>query len=77
MKVVDFLRVSFNLLKFMSKNDLKANDYKHVAMYDDYIEMRNRGEKVEYILTVLSCRYHLSESTIKRVVKKFSKEVNS
>ena len=77
MKVVDFLKLSREFLKLMSILDLKRDDYKHIELYEDYAIMRGEGEKVEYILHVLSNRYKLSESTVKRIVKRLSKEVKN
>lgn len=77
MKVVEFLKICREFLKLMSILDLKRDDYKHIELYEEYAIMRGEGEKVDYILYVLSSRYKLSESTIKRIVKRFSKEVKS
>lgn len=75
MEVVEFLKMSRELLNKMSKFDLKRDDYKHIEMFEEYARMRCRGEKVDYILRVLSEEYGMSESTIKRVVKRLSGEV--
>ena len=74
MKLIELLKLCKNLLKFMSENDLKAEDYKYVSMYEKYVDMRNNGDKVDYILLCLSNEYKLSESTIKRIIRRLSKE---
>lgn len=75
MKVVEFLKIGRELLKLMSSFDLRCDDWKHIELYDEYAVMRSQGEKVDYILSVLSGKYKLSESTVKRIVRRFSKEV--
>lgn len=75
MKVVDFLKVGSEFLKVMSNFGLRCDDYKYIEMYDDYVKMREEGHKVDYILAVLSGKYKMSESTIKRIVRRFSNEV--
>ena len=75
MTVIEFLKLGIGIMKLMSACDLKRDDWKHIALYDEYTEMRKEGEKVDYILTLLSQKYNLSESTIKRVVKRLSQEV--
>lgn len=75
MKVVDFLKMGSEFLKMMSSFDLKRDDFQHIELYEEYMMLRGEGEKVDYILFVLSSKYKVSESTIKRVVKRFSKEV--
>ena len=76
MKIVEFLRIGKEMLKLMSKHDIKCNDYLYLDLFDEYTRMRNEGMKVDYILVILSDKYKLSESTVKRIVKRFSKEVN-
>ena len=75
MKVVEFLKIGREMLKTMSAFDLKRDDYRHIELYEEYARMRGEGEKVDYILYLLAQKYKLSESTIKRVVKRLSKEV--
>jgi len=75
MEAVEFLKMSRELLKKMSKCDLKRDDYEHIEMFEEYARMRCRGDKVDYILRVLSEEYDISESTIKRIVKRLSGEV--
>ena len=75
MKVIDFLKIGREFLKRMSNLDLKRDDYKHIELYEEYMVMRGEGYKVDYILSILSCKYKLSESTIKRIVKRLSNEV--
>jgi hypothetical protein len=74
MKVVEFLKIGRELLKLMSSFDLKCSDYKYIELYDEYMKMRVENEKVDYILCFLSSKYSLSESTIKRIIKRLSKE---
>lgn len=75
MKVVDYLKIGSEFLKKMSNLDLRRDDYMHIELYEEYIRMRYDGDKVDYILRVLADRYRLSESTVKRIVRRFSQEV--
>ena len=75
MIAVEFLKIGRELLKKMSAFDLRRDDYLHIELYEEYTRMRGEGEKTDYILCFLSDKYKLSESTIKRVVRRFSREV--
>lgn len=77
MKAVEFLKLTREILKLMSALELKRDDYKNIELYEEYMKMRGEGNKVDYILAHLSIRYNLSESTIKRVIKRLSKEAKS
>ena len=75
MKVIEILKLSESLLKAMSSFDLRQNDWKYIAMYEEYRSLRDRGIKYAYVLAELSDKYGISESTLKRIVKRFSKTV--
>lgn len=75
MKVIDYLKIGREFLKKMSNLDLRRDDYLHIELYEEYMRMRYDGDKVDYILRVLADRYRLSESTVKRIVRRLSKEV--
>lgn len=77
MKVVELVKISTEALKLMSDAGIRTEDYAHVSMYEEYLEMRARREKFRYIIAHLAERYHLSESTVKRIIRRLSGEVNT
>lgn len=72
---VELVKINRKPMELMSKSGLRAEDYKYVDMYDEYQRMRTDGEKVNYILAHLAERYGVSESSVKRIVRRFSGEV--
>ena len=75
MKVVDLVKISKEAMKMMSNSGIKTEDWRHIEMYEEYEDMRKNGEKFRYIIAYLAEKYKMSESTIKRVVKRLSREV--
>ena len=75
MKVVELVKISIETLKMMSKHDIKLNDWKHIEMFEEYLDMRRNREKFRYIMAYLAEKYKISESTVKRIVKRLSEEV--
>lgn len=69
------LKLNLNQLKMMSDCDIPVTYYRYVPMYEDYLQMRRSGEKMAYITAVLTDRYQVSESTVKRVIKALSLRV--
>lgn len=69
------LKLNLNQLKMMSDCDMPVTYYHYVPMYEDYLQMRRSGEKKAYITAVLTERYQVSESTVKRVIKALSLRV--
>ena len=75
MKVAELVKISKEAMKMMSHSGIKTDDWQHVAMYDEYLDMRKNREKFRYIMAYLAEKYNISESSVKRIVKRLSGEV--
>ena len=75
MKVVELVKISMESLKMMSNSGIRTGDWQHVKMYEEYQEMRRKCEKFRYIMAYLAEKYRLSESSVKRIVKRLSEDV--
>ena len=75
MKIVELVKISKETLKMMSNSGIKTEDWKHVELFDEYQVMRTNKDKFRYILAYLAEKYKISESTVKRIVKRLSSEV--
>lgn len=64
-----------HFLEMLSSVDIKASDYKYLPLIEDYETMLEQKQKVTFIVAVLSQRYHVSESTVYRVIRRFYKTV--
>lgn len=63
------------MMEMMSKHDIKLNDWRYVKMYEEYTKMRCNRDKFRYIIAHLAEKYHVSESSVKRTIKRLSGEV--
>lgn len=75
MKVYELLTFNKELLKRIHSAGLRADDYKYVDLYNEYIDRLNMGEKVTYIVAILSAKYSVSERQVYNVVQKFGREI--
>lgn len=75
MKAVELVKISRNALEMMSKFDIKQNDWQFVPMYEEYLAMRQKREKFRYVLAYLAEKYSLSESSVRRVIRRLGREV--
>ena len=75
MKLVELVKISTETLKMMSNFGIKMGDWQHVTMYEEYLVMRLNREKFRYIMAFLAEKYKLSESSVKRIIKRLSHEV--
>lgn len=71
----ELVKINRNALELMSKSDLRADDHRYIPLYDTYQRMREDGEKVNYIIAHLAEEYGISESSVKRIVRRLSAEV--
>jgi flagellar basal body rod protein FlgB len=74
MKVVELLKIGKELLKMMSENDVKRDDYKFVKMYQEYLAMRKNGVKYRAVIQMLSEEYHTSKASIERAIRRLGKD---
>lgn len=76
MKAVNILRIGNELLKMMSLYDLRVGDYKYIEMYSEYVKERKNHVKYDAIIFHLSQKYGISESSVKRLIRRLDREVN-
>ena len=69
------LKINLNQVKTMSKCGLSVDDVRYVPMYEEYLSLRREGVSKERIYQYLGNRYFVSESTVKRVIKRLSRRV--
>ena len=69
------LKLNLNQVELMSKCDLSVADVRHIPMYEEYLKLREGGAKKKQTMEYLSEKYIVGFSTVKRVVKRFSRRV--
>lgn len=74
MKVVELLKIGGELLKLMSENDVKRDDYQYVKMYHEYQNMRENGVKYRATIRILAENYQTSRASVERVIRRLSKD---
>ena len=74
MKVVEIVKIGRELLKLMSKNDVKEGDWKYLDLYEEYREMRAKGFKYRFAIMQLSLAHSISKSKIERIIRRLNRE---
>ena len=69
------LKLNLYQARIMSKCGLSVDDARHVPMYEEYLSLRREGVPKERIYQHFRGKYHVSESTAKRVIKRLSRQV--
>lgn len=76
MKIIDILKFNRELIKRLREAGIRLEDERYIDLYNDYTELRRHGEKVSYIVLVLSTRYAVSERTVYSLIKRMNRECN-
>ena len=76
MKIIDILKFNRELIKRLRETGIRLKDERYIDLYNDYTELRRHGEKVSYIVLVLSTRYAVSERTVYSLIKRMNHECN-
>lgn len=71
MKVIEIINFNRELLKKLQEAGVRLEDVQYVELYSEYMYRTSQGEKVSYVVAVLSEKYSVSERTIYALVKRF------
>lgn len=71
MTLYEILAINKEMITRLQKYGVKPDDYRYIDLYRDYLQLRDDGEKLTYIVSLLSERYHVSERKVYSLVKRF------
>lgn len=71
MTLYEVLAINKEMINRLQKYGAKPDDCRYIDLYRDYLQLRDDGEKVTYIVSLLSDRYHVSERKVYSLVKRF------
>ena len=77
MKVIEILNFKRELLKKLHEAGIRLEDTQYIDLYSDYMNLYKNGEKVSYIVAILSERYAVSERKVYGLLKRFQSDCTS
>jgi hypothetical protein len=69
-RTIDLLKFCGELMKRLSDCGVRIDDYKYVEMCEEYDKLLRDSHKKEYAIAVVTEKYGVSESTLRRVLKR-------
>ena len=72
MKVIEVLKLNKEFLMRVQGMGIRLDDCSYVDLYNDYDEMKAKGMKITYIVSVLSDIYKISERKVYALLRKFN-----
>ncbi len=76
MKAIDVLKLNREALSKLDEMGVPASDYRYIALYDDFMQMQARGDKVSYIVATLADKHGVGERTIYSVIRRLTRCCN-
>ena len=74
MKIIEIVKINRELLKNLHTAGVRIEDAKYIDLYADYRRMLANGDKVSYIVTVLSNKYAVRERKVYGLIKHFQSD---
>lgn len=71
MTLFEILYFNRELIKRLQNAGYKLDDCRYIELYNDYERMHSQGDKVTYIVSLLSEKYCVSERKIYSLIKRF------
>lgn len=71
MTLFEILNFNKEMLNRLVKAGFKPEDCRFIELYADYRRMYGQGDKVTYIVNILSERYQVSERKVYSLIRKF------
>ena len=74
MKIYEIIAFNREILDRFERIGIRPNDHKLLPLYHDYQAMKDRREKMTYIVAVLAERYAVSERKVYDLIARLGKD---
>lgn len=74
MKVYEILSLNAEFLKRLHGFGIDTKDYKSLEIYMEYLKLRSQGNKIVYIVAVLSEKYNICHRKVYKIIAKMEKD---
>jgi hypothetical protein len=74
MTLFDILKFNRELIQRISHSGYKNGDYKYVELYGEFLQLKQQGHKISYIVSSLSEKHCVSERKVYSIIQRFKKD---
>lgn len=71
----DLLRMNASVIKVFLTNKIRLQDADNLVVFEEYVNMRNRGEKYSYVVGVLAQKYGMTTRSVSNIVQRMKGDV--
>lgn len=72
----DILKMNASVLRIFNANKIDPKEVEKLAIFEEYTDMRNRGEKFNYTINYLCEKYQVSPRSITTIAQRMASEIN-
>lgn len=71
----DLLKMNQSVLKIFIDNKIDMKDVERIKIFEEYTDMRNRGEKYGYVIHYLAEKYKCAPRSILNIANRMTSDV--
>lgn len=71
----DILKMNASVLRIFNANKIDPKEVERLALFEEYTDMRNRGEKFSYTIDYLCEKYKVSSRCITTLAQRMASEI--
>ena len=75
MTVFDLIKVYEGPINVLNDANVNLSDVRYIKLFNEYLRMKKEGHKLTYIVAFLVDEYSVGQTTVYRIIEKFSKPV--
>ena len=73
MTVYELIKTLESSVRILDKAGVTVNDVRYLEMFEDYVRLKKEGHKTVYVIGWLAEVHNISESTVWKWVRRYSK----
>lgn len=74
MKVIELLKLNRELQTICRATGVRLDDIRYIELYNDYVQLMADGEKISYIVAMLSEKYNVCERKVYDLIRRFKSD---
>lgn len=71
----DLLKMNQSVLKIFISNKIDPKDVERLEIFEEYTDMRNRGEKYNYVIQYLAEKHKCSPRSILNIAHRMASDI--
>lgn len=71
----EIIKAHSEFFTMLNENGIDPKEVQYLSLVDEYRSMKAKRHKTCYIVFFLSEKYHISERSVYKIVKRFSKRI--